>query len=170
MLLRPQHPRQALLPLVRAGLVRVMAVAAGADHTMVLKQDGSLWGTGSNKYGQLGDESTTEKNIFVKVIASGVKAVATVFARTMALKQDGSLWGTGWNDIGQLGDGSTTDKKTFVKVITSGVTAVAAGGWHTVAVKQDGSLWATRWRFVHRTGIYQSKFTCTQIPTVRKIS
>jgi len=127
-----------------SGSAPVMAVAAGDQHTMVVKQDGSLWATGWNKYGQLGDGSIeSNKNSFVKVISSGVKAVAAGSYHTMVVKQDGSLWATGDNVYGRLGDGSTALKKSFVKVIASGVKAVAAGSAHTMVVKQDGSLWAT---------------------------
>ena len=50
-------------------------VAAGGSHSMVLKHDGSLWATGENLYGQLGDGSTTSTSDFVKV-AEGCNGVA----------------------------------------------------------------------------------------------
>ena len=46
------------------------AVAAGNWHSMVLKLDGSFWGTGANLYGQLGDGSTVGTNTFVQVAPS----------------------------------------------------------------------------------------------------
>ena len=84
---------------------------------MVVKQDGSLWATGYNKYGRLGDGSTANRKRFVKVIASDVKAVAAGRYHTMVVKQDGSVWATGYDEYGQLGDGSTTTKHSFEKVI-----------------------------------------------------
>jgi alpha-tubulin suppressor-like RCC1 family protein len=33
----------------------VVAIAAGEEHSLFLKSDGSLWGMGNNEYGQLGD-------------------------------------------------------------------------------------------------------------------
>ena len=42
-------------------------VAAGGSHSMVLKHDGSLWATGENLYGQLGDGSMTSMSNFFKV-------------------------------------------------------------------------------------------------------
>ena len=46
-----------------------VALAAGGDHSMVLKKDGSVWTTGRNDFGQLGDGSAN-KNNFVKVIST----------------------------------------------------------------------------------------------------
>ena len=40
----------------------VKAVAAGYAHTMALKQDGSVWATGWNNYGQLGDGTKTDRS------------------------------------------------------------------------------------------------------------
>ena len=44
-----------------------VAVAAGGNHTVALKLDGTLWGWGWNDTGQLGDGSYTDRNIPVQV-------------------------------------------------------------------------------------------------------
>ena len=108
-----------------------MAVAAGRYHTMVVKQDGSLWATGRNEYGQLGDGSTTDKHSFVEVITNNVKVVATGYTHTMVVKQDGSVWATGENWAGQLGDGSSgvgNYRNSFVKVIPTTTTDSSTTG------------------------------------------
>ena len=96
---------------------------------MVLKQDGSLWATGINNYGQLGPSGWSKnKERFIMVIPSGVKAVTAGSYHTMAVKTDGSLWGTGYDENGQLGDGPSAGQRTssgtyyrtvFVKVATN---------------------------------------------------
>ena len=105
------------------------AIDGGTTHSMVLKQDGSVWATGSNDKGQLGDGSATSSHIFVKVIAGGAKAVAAGDGhQSMVLKNDGSVWAAGENHDGRLGDGSTTNRDSFVQVVFS----VAQGAWYTV--------------------------------------
>ena len=43
------------------------AIAAGGLHSMVLKTDGTVWATGRNGYGQLGDDEEIDKETFVEV-------------------------------------------------------------------------------------------------------
>ena len=87
---------------------------------MVLKQDDSVWATGRNTDGQLGDGSTTSRRSFVQVISNGAKALHAGDHHSIVLKQDGSVWATGKNTYGQLGDGTTTDKLSFEMVAPSG--------------------------------------------------
>lgn len=122
-------------------LVALQAVVAGkGPHTLILKSDGTLWATGYNAYGQLGDGTTTSRSSPVQVM-TGVQAVSAGDVHTMILKTDGTLWATGWNLYGQLADGTTTDRLSPVQVMT-GVQAVAAGYAYTLILKIDGSLWA----------------------------
>ena len=48
----------------------VKAIAAGSSHSMVLKNNGDVWTTGYNGYGELGDGTTTDKDQFAFVIGS----------------------------------------------------------------------------------------------------
>ena len=54
--------------LVHAGVTAIYGIGYGS---MVLKTDGSLWATGKNQDGQLGDGTNIDKNNFVLVIESG---------------------------------------------------------------------------------------------------
>ncbi len=47
------------------------AIVAGFDWSFVLKQDGTVWAAGDNKYGQLGDGTSPGSKTFVKVVSSG---------------------------------------------------------------------------------------------------
>jgi alpha-tubulin suppressor-like RCC1 family protein len=122
----------------------VAQVFAGGDHSLVLKWDGSVWATGNNKYGQLGDGTNDNQYKWIPVMVSGVTQVAAGSDHSLILKSDGSLWATGYNLYGQLGNSkSTYNTSSWNSVIPSGVTQVAAGPLHSLALKSDGSVWAT---------------------------
>ena len=130
------------IQLISSG-AKTAAVAAGAYHSILLKEDGSVWATGRNYNGQLGDGSKTDRRNFVQVMSNGATNVAAGYRHNIVLKQHGSVWATGWNEYGQLGDGSTTDRTDYMQVVSSGAKAVAAGRGHSLVLKQDGSVWAT---------------------------
>ena len=52
-------------------------VAAGENHSLILKDNGSLWAVGGNQYGELGTGDNVDRNDTVQVVASGVVQVAT---------------------------------------------------------------------------------------------
>ena len=136
-------------------ITNISAISSGLNHTVFLKNDGTVWATGDNSSGQLGDGSTTDKLRAENVTDSSgnfitnVSAIAAGYNHTVMLKSDGTVWATGDNSSGQLGDGTTTNKSRAVQVSDSttnpitNVSAIAAGANHTVFLKNDGTVWAT---------------------------
>ena len=120
--------------------IPIVQVEAGDSHSLILKSDGSLWACGLNKYGQLGDGTTTNRTTPVKVM-SDVKSMSAGDNHSLILKNDGSLWACGYNGRGGLGDGTTTDRTSPVKVM-SDVKSISAGTAYSLILKNDGSLWA----------------------------
>ena len=112
---------------------------------MVLKEDGSVWATGNNIFGQLGVDfrKYTMMNQFLEVSSGGTTAVSAGGGHTMMLQRDGSMWTAGRNMFGQLGDGSNVDRDKFSQVIHSYARAMAAGEEHSLVMMLDGSVWAT---------------------------
>ena len=94
----------------------VKAVSAGTRHSMVLTEEGSLWTTGHNSHGELGDDSLASTRKFVRVIPTGVEAIAAGGFHSMALRIDGSVWASGSNEYGQIGDGSMWNFEAFNRV------------------------------------------------------
>lgn len=137
----------------------IIEVAVGKVHALILKADGTLWSTGSNGHGQLGNGSIRNNQQHIipgpVLTAEGGPQVTDVIAiaagtyHSVFVKSDGSLWAFGENEGRQLGDGTTTDRPYPVAIRTSangplvsGVKDVAAGHLHTAFVKTDGSAWA----------------------------
>jgi hypothetical protein len=119
----------------------VASVAAGSDHALFVKTDGTLWAMGYNLQGELGDGTTTDRSTPVQV-ATGVASAAAGYEHSVFVKTDGTLWAMGNNNYGALGDGTATSRLTPVPVV-SGVASVSAGLAHTMFVKTNGTLWAT---------------------------
>jgi alpha-tubulin suppressor-like RCC1 family protein len=118
----------------------VSAGASGYGSVMAIKTDGSLWAWGRNSSGVLGD-GTTENRLLPVKIMDEVASVSHSSSHTMAIKTDGTLWAWGNNNSGQLGDGTTETRTTPVNVM-DGVTSVSARAACTMVIKTDGSLWA----------------------------
>jgi len=125
------------------GLSGVVAITAGWPHAVALKRDGTVWAWGENRYGQLGDGSTLDRNTPVQVRGlSGVVAITAGLFHTVALKKDGTVWAWGANHNGQLGDGSTANSFVPVQVAAlSGIVSIAAGDSRTAAIGAEGTVW-----------------------------
>lgn len=120
----------------------VTAIAAGGDHSLFIKSDGSLWGMGFNFYGELGDGTFGNTNRPEELVTGGVTAVTAGFDHTLFIKSDGSLWAMGDDEYGQLGDGTDGSRVNRPEeILASNVTAVAGGYYDTMFLKSDGSLW-----------------------------
>ena len=137
---------------VISGGAKVVMVSAGDMHSVVLRQDGSVWATGRNEFGQLGDGSNVNRNNFVRVMLGGAADVTAGRSHSVVLMQDGSVWATGCNEHGQLGDGSRVDRILYKRVVSHGVKAVAAGRQHTMMLKHDGSVWGAGYNFYGQLG------------------
>lgn len=131
---------------------KVVAIAAGAYHSLALCSDGTVVAWGLNSAGQLGNGNTSTSNVPVAVSTAGVLAGQKVVALTAgkyfsaALLASGAVVTWGENTSGQLGNNSTTSSSLPVAVNTSGMfatttaTAIAAGEAHCLALCANGAL------------------------------
>jgi hypothetical protein len=122
------------------------SVVCGLNHTGATKTDGTLWGWGTNYYGELGDNTTTNKSSPVQTVAGGTNwsSVGCGQQHKAAIKTDGTLWTWGYNNgYGALGDNTTTNKSSPVQTVAGGKnwSSVACAANTTAAIKTDGTLW-----------------------------
>ena len=128
------------------GLDGVVAIAAGFDHALLLKSDGSVLSMGDNAAGQLGDGSTADRSWPAPVQGlRDVIQVAAGSAHSLALRRDGRVLAWGRNQYGNLGAGaSDTMPHTSPQEVpgVERVIALASGRDHTLALRDDGTVLA----------------------------
>jgi alpha-tubulin suppressor-like RCC1 family protein len=123
-------------------LAGVTAIAAGENHVLTLKDDGTVWAWGNNAYGELGIGSTTPQSTPVQVPAlAGVVAIAAGGGVSLALKSDGTVWE--WGTTGLINGAATARTSPVQTMGLSGVAAIYcwSGGTSFIALKTDGTVW-----------------------------
>jgi len=111
----------------------------GGNCSAVVTESGNLYIWGDNSSGQIGDGTTENKNIPVKV-SEQVKSVSLGGHHSAAITESKDLyvWGANWN--GQIGNGSTENKNSPIKIMEH-VKSVDLGGYHSAAVTESGDLY-----------------------------
>lgn len=110
-------------------------VFCGKNHSLVIKEDGSLWGSGSNEFGQLGQEDLIVFENFVKIydpskddLGRSVKNASAGSNSTHYVLSDGSLWGLGLNESFKVCHFNSSEQfSTPIKILDSGVSQVCSG-------------------------------------------
>jgi alpha-tubulin suppressor-like RCC1 family protein len=84
-------------------------IGAGFNHSMAIKNDGTVWGWGSNGEGQLGFGVLVDTTLPVQMNVLPTDVTVTSEAwHSLILKNDSTLWACGSNYNGELGNGTTS--------------------------------------------------------------
>ncbi|HOM03209.1 MAG TPA: dockerin type I domain-containing protein [Acetivibrio sp.] len=128
----------------------IVRFQSGYAHSVILKNDGTVWVLGDNGKGQLGlgDTPFEDKPVMIDGL-TGIKSVAAGSEHTLALDKDGTLWAWGNNYSLQLIEYTERDPvtrertiNTPIKVEThSDIKYVAANYSRTLIIKNDGTVW-----------------------------
>jgi alpha-tubulin suppressor-like RCC1 family protein len=125
-------------------------VACGGQHTLALKNNGSLWAWGWNGQGEVGQPNLA--NHYGAPTRIGTETnwtqISAGTCSSLALRNDGSLWAWGANREGQLGDGTTDNKSVPTMIGTDrDWQTIAAGAGFGVALKTNSTIW--EWGTAH---------------------
>ncbi len=122
----------------------VTAITARDLQSCALTSGGGVMCWGDNRWGQLGDGTTTRRltPAAVSGLSGGVTAIATGGVQSCALTTGASVMCWGDNRNGAVGDGTTTRRLTPVAVsgLSGGVTAIATGSLHSCALTTSGGV------------------------------
>ncbi|KAA0065043.1 ultraviolet-B receptor UVR8 isoform X2 [Cucumis melo var. makuwa] len=146
---------------------KVVEIAAGEAHTIVLTGDGRVYSWGRGMFGRLGTGAESDELFPVRVKLGSeeenlkVVAIAAGSYHSLALADDGSVWCWGYNLYGQLGfDGGNSATPCLLKQFLeleppeslteeSGskskgslkICDIKAGGQISFAIDDLGALW-----------------------------
>jgi hypothetical protein len=139
------------------GTAGARAVSAGEDARLILLDNGTVLGFGSNEYGSAG--GTVNQAVLTPTSIAGlgdVTAIAAGGTFSLALEADGSVWA--WGSAESLGSepaasGPNTGMPTQVALPAGQkAVAIAAGFGHGLALLEDGSVWAWGSAFAGQVG------------------
>ena len=136
--------------------VTATTIVGGENHSLAVKANGTVWASGYNYSGSLGDGTNTDSNAPVAVVGpggggflTGITSVAAGGDNSLALRSDGTVWAWGDNDNGEMGIGTTVSSNVPEQVLgpgsvgtLTGVVSIASGFDTAYALKADGTVWA----------------------------
>lgn len=145
--------------------IRIKMVAAGAEHSVAITEDGDLYGWGWGRYGNLGLGDTNDRLIPEKVNIDGDKIVMVScgWRHTISVSSSGGLYTHGWSKYGQLGHGDFEDCLVPRKVQAMSDKSISqvSGGWrHSMALTSNGQLFGWGWNKFGQIGI-GNNFDCS---------
>ncbi|CAL9191540.1 unnamed protein product [Musa hybrid cultivar] len=147
----------------------VKMIAAGAEHTAAVTEDGDLYGWGWGRYGNLGlgdrnDRLTPEKVTSIK--GENMVLVACGWRHTIAVSSSGNLYTYGWSKYGQLGHGDFEDHLSphLLEALKDSCISQISGGWrHTMALTSDGRLYGWGWNKFGQLGVGDNDDHCSPV-------
>lgn len=126
------------------------SVDAGENHTLAIRNDGTLWSWGSNNFYKLGygTLSGTNPNPNMVGTSNEWQSVSAGQWHSAGIKTNGTLWVWGYNFYGQGGQGTGGTTYAIISTPTQVGTdnnwlSVSVGTNYTLAIKSDGTLWGT---------------------------
>ena len=109
------------------------SITTGTNHVIALKSDNTLWGWGTNSFGQLGQEWYSSFSSPVQISSSTYSSIDAGNNYSLAINSDYKLVTFGDDSAGQLG-------YTVPNTTVYSWTMIADGNENTLAIRSDGLL------------------------------
>jgi uncharacterized repeat protein (TIGR02543 family) len=134
---------------------KILSISLGDDHSSAMSSNGRVFTWGANSVGQLGDDTTTQRNIPTEItsrfsLTAGDKIVAISlgYINSSAISSTGRVFTWGNNSSsGRLGDGNTTDRiipteitSRFSLAAGDKIVATSLGSSHSSAISSTGRV------------------------------
>jgi alpha-tubulin suppressor-like RCC1 family protein len=137
---------QARFVQVTTNVSDVKDIECGNYHTVMLKNDGTLWVCGLNMNYALGTGQATSTRVLTFTQVTNINDVKSISANgygynTFVVKNDNTLWACGSNSYGELGVGDIEPRQTFTKIADN--IDIAECNYNSLIVKKtDGNFYA----------------------------
>ncbi|KAL1301168.1 hypothetical protein HN51_045809 [Arachis hypogaea] len=151
--------------------VPIKMVAAGAEHSVAITEDGELYGWGWGRYGNLGLGDRNDRLIPEKVSDADLQSekmimVACGWRHTICVASSGGLYTYGWSKYGQLGHGDNEDHLVPHKLQSMSDMTIyqVSGGWrHSMALTCSGILYGWGWNKFGQVGVGDNADRCSPV-------
>jgi alpha-tubulin suppressor-like RCC1 family protein len=134
-------------PVSIAGTVKTFCqISSGQYNSLAIDKNGRAWAWGDNGFGQLGDNSITQRCTPVSV-AGAAKTFCKIDGgnnHVLAIDRTGRVWAWGANNFGQLGNNAFVSQRTPVSILgaTKTFCHISGGVSHSLGIDKNGRAWA----------------------------
>ena len=122
----------------------ITQISCGYSHTLMLKQNGSLFGFGRNDFGQLGIGNNEHQNKPILILKDiQISQIHCGSNHSIFLKQNGNVYSFGRNEYGQLGVGDLKirNKPTLIdETKQNKIKMICCGGFNIVLLSEKGNI------------------------------
>ena len=134
-------------------------ISAGGLHSLVVKNDGTVWAWGTNTSFQIGNgvSTNTVRNKAVQVVnLSDVVNVNAGFDFSLAVTIDGKVWAWGATAYSQTGvaEYNKLSPSTIYGFENESISEAGASVSNSVLVKADGTVWTAGINASGQLGVY----------------
>jgi alpha-tubulin suppressor-like RCC1 family protein len=130
--------------------INIKDVSTGSTHTLVLTEEGSVYGFGYDGKGELGRGNTNNVGHFDPGLATilssyNVSYIHGGYQRSFFITTDNKVYSVGMGNYGQLGNGHFQNKTELQHISffdTINIIKIVSGTYHTLFLSENGNVYS----------------------------